>query len=174
MLLFDSINYLKHGTTRQQQAYNTLKSHNIIEKLISYTPILAGTIPLNIDIAGSDLDILCYYNDLNNFIETLCKSFSDYKDFTVTQTLINNQETALANFWCDGFEVEVFGQNLPVKEQMGYLHMVTEYKILEHYGNDFRQQIIALKNAGYKTEPAFAKLLGLEGNPYMALLEYKF
>lgn len=92
----------------------------------------------------------------------------------MTQTLINNQETALANFWCEGFEVEVFGQNLPVKEQMGYLHMVTEYKILEHYGNDFRQQIIALKNAGYKTEPAFAELLGLEGNPYMALLEYKF
>jgi len=51
--------------------------------------------------------------------------------------------------------------------------MVTEYDILNHFGEDFRQQIIALKKAGYKTEPAFANILNLKGDPYTALLEFK-
>ena len=55
---------------------------------------------------------------------------------------------------------------------MGYLHMVIEYKILLQKGESFRQQVIALKQSGLKTEPAFAQLLGLPGNPYTALLEF--
>ncbi|MNO76159.1 hypothetical protein D3C76_672280 [compost metagenome] len=35
----------------------------------------------------------------------------------------------------------------------------------------FRERIILLKTSGWKTEPAFAKALGLEGDPYEALLE---
>jgi len=49
--------------------------------------------------------------------------------------------------------------------------MLIENKILEQEGKQFRKKIIALKEQGYKTEPAFATLLGLEGNPYEALLE---
>ncbi len=37
----------------------------------------------------------------------------------------------------------------------------------------FRQEIIALKKQGYKTEPAFAMALGLKGDPYYKeLLNY--
>ncbi|MGL5579695.1 MAG: DUF4269 domain-containing protein, partial [Cetobacterium sp.] len=35
----------------------------------------------------------------------------------------------------------------------------------------FRQKIIELKKDGMKTEPAFAFLLKLEGNPYDKILE---
>jgi len=173
MNLFDNIDHLQNGTLRQQQAYRVLTANAVIAKLQAFTPILAGTIPLNIDIEGSDLDVLCYWEDEADFINILTERFKDDNGFTLQQVIVNNQKTVLANFWCDGFEVEVFGQNIPVKEQMGYLHMVAEHKILTHFGEDFRQQIMALKKAGYKTEPAFAKLLNLQGDPYTAILEYK-
>jgi len=173
MNLFDNIDYLKNGDESQQQALSVLKDNRILEKLHGFTPVLAGTIPLNINIDNSDLDILCYWDNQQYFINALRDNFEKYDSFTLQQVVINNIETVLVNFWCDGFEVEVFGQNIPVKEQMGYLHMIAEYGILKHFGKDFRQQIIGLKKEGYKTEPAFAKLLNLEGNPYIALLEYK-
>lgn len=64
----------------------------------------------------------------------------------------------------------MFGQNQPVREQYGYLHLVKEAEILTIMGNDFRNDIIELKCSGLKTEPAFAKLLKLQGDPYTALL----
>lgn len=50
--------------------------------------------------------------------------------------------------------------------------MIKEYTILLEKGEEFRKQIIALKLRGIKTEPAFADLLGLEGDPYKAILDY--
>ena len=48
--------------------------------------------------------------------------------------------------------------------------MLVEDKLLAQHGEAFRQQIVSLKRQGYKTEPAFALALGLEGDPYLALL----
>jgi len=49
--------------------------------------------------------------------------------------------------------------------------MLIEHKLLSTKGEKFRQDIIDLKNQGYKTEPAFAKLLGLGGDAYEELLK---
>ncbi|MGL4365226.1 MAG: DUF4269 domain-containing protein [Cetobacterium sp.] len=38
----------------------------------------------------------------------------------------------------------------------------------------FQDKIVSLKRAGIKTEPAFAKLLELNGNPYEELLNFEF
>ena len=70
------------------------------------------------------------------------------------------------------FVFEIFGQNLPTEEQNAYRHMIKEHSILLEKGEEFRKQIIALKLRGIKTEPAFADLLGLEGDPYKAILDY--
>ncbi|WP_413531822.1 DUF4269 domain-containing protein [Empedobacter brevis] len=51
--------------------------------------------------------------------------------------------------------------------------MLIEAKILEKLGKDFKNKIIELKRKGYKTEPAFSKLLEVQGDPYLALLEYE-
>ena len=48
--------------------------------------------------------------------------------------------------------------------------MVIESKIMEIAGKEFREKIINLKMDGYKTEPAFGKLLSLK-NPFIDLLE---
>ncbi|WP_295767709.1 DUF4269 domain-containing protein [uncultured Mucilaginibacter sp.] len=168
---FDNIDYLANGTSRQQSAYRTLISLNILSILQPFEAVLAGTIPLNIDIQGSDLDILCHYTDKDFFMNTLLKEFSFLDRFKIYETSIAGTDAVVANFFADDWEVEVFGQSIPVKQQFGYRHMIIEHQLLEYKGESFRQQIIQLKQQGYKTEPAFAKVLNLEGNPYIALLD---
>ncbi len=51
--------------------------------------------------------------------------------------------------------------------------MIIEHKILSSKGDEFRAEIIRLKQDGLKTEPAFAKMLGLQGNPYEELLKFE-
>ncbi len=53
---------------------------------------------------------------------------------------------------------------------MAYRHMIIEYRILLEKGEAFRQSIVELKRQGMQTEPAFALLLGLKGDPYTELL----
>ena len=170
--MFGTITYLETGTTRQQHAYSILFDSKMMEILTDYSPILVGTIPINIDITGSDLDLLCCWNNKSRFVLLLQQSFSKYKSFRLTETIINNQETVIANFEIDDFEIEIFGQSIPVKQQAGYSHMIIEQYILEQKGEAFRQEVITLKKEGYKTEPAFAKLLDLQGDPYIELLKY--
>ncbi len=79
----------------------------------------------------------------------------------------------VANFKVDSFEIEIFGQNIPSERQNAYRHMLIEHKLIIERGENFRQKIIELKQKGFKTEPAFAILLGLEGNPYIELLKYE-
>jgi len=172
MTVFNTIDYLQHGNARQREAYKVLCDNNIITNLEGYTPFLAGTIPINIDVENSDLDILCHYTNSGSFIKVLQKGFSHHSGFKISQKIINGVNTVLANFYCNEFEIEVFGQPVPVNQQAGYLHMIAEHQLLIKYGEAFRQEIISLKKSGYKTEPAFAKLLGLTGDPYTAILNY--
>lgn len=168
---FLSADYLKSGNKRQQLAYNILTQHAVFEKLSEFSPVLVGTIPINIDISSSDLDIACYWKDKEYFTLQVTNTFGKETDFKITETTISNKETIIASFFLDDFEIEVFGQNVPVTQQYGYRHMIIENKILEQKGDEFRKAVITLKEQGYKTEPAFAALLGLNGNPYEALLE---
>ncbi len=170
MIDFTDINYLKTGNARQRQAYQTLHEQAILEKLTGFDPILTGTIPIHIDIPTSDLDIVCYWTDKREFKETLEQGFAKERDFTLRETIINAQETLIANFKAGDFEIEIFGQNVPSQQQNAFKHLIIEHQLLLEKGEDFRKQIVALKLQGHKTEPAFAQLLQLKGDPYAALL----
>jgi hypothetical protein len=173
MIDFKNIEYLKNGKQKQIQAFDILTQNKILFNLAEFNPILVGTIPINIDIENSDLDIICYWKNKKDFTEKLHSLFGKENKFTIRESIIDNEESIIANFKIDGFEIEVFGQNIPTKNQNGYKHMLIEYKILQFKGEFFRLEIIKLKQNGYKTEPAFAFLLGLKGNPYKELLVYK-
>ena len=173
MIDFTNIAYLKIGNPIQVQAYNTLTQNSIIELLSEFDPILIGTIPININIENSDLDIICYWQNKTAFINKLKLLFENEKDFGIREIEINGNKSVIANFKTDYFEIEVFGQNIPSKNQNGYKHMVIEHEILQSKGESFKLEIIKLKQNGYKTEPAFAYLLGLNGDPYIELLKYK-
>jgi len=170
---FSNIEYLKSGNQQQQKAYKILTQNRILSKLAEFDPILIGTIPINIDIENSDLDIICYWKNKIDFKEKLNSVFGKENEFTIREAIINEKESIIANFKINDFEIEVFGQNTPTKNQNGYKHMIIEHEILQSKGENFRLEIIKLKQKGYKTEPAFAFLLGLKGDPYIELLDYK-
>ncbi len=172
MINFKDISYLKEGNTKQKKAFITLTDLKIFEILRPFTPVLTGTIPIKIDIDNSDLDIICFCKDLNEFKKILIKSFGKQNNFEILNKIIRNHKTIIVRFTSKNFIIEIFGQDRPINQQEAYLHMLIEYKILQEKGESFRKQIIKLKKQAYKTEPAFAKLLGIKGDPYLELLNY--
>ncbi|MCD8739675.1 DUF4269 domain-containing protein [Mucilaginibacter roseus] len=167
MELFDNIDYLQYGSPVQISAFQTLKKHLIIDLLEPYAPLLTGTIPIGINIEGSDLDIICCYHDQANFADNIIKLFNEFEGFKLTIDTC----FVVAGFKADDWQIEVFGEAKPTRMQYAYRHMLVEYQLLQIHGDDFRAEIIRLKQHGCKTEPAFAKALGLTGNPYQALLD---
>jgi hypothetical protein len=170
---FDTIDYLKNGNPRQQRAYTTLTQHAVLEHLKNFDPILVGTIPINIDIDESDLDIICNSTDLNSFKAIVGSHFKSQEGFKTQEMNLDGMETVVVSFMLDGFKIELFCQPLHTKLQLGYRHMLIECQLLQEKGEGFRQQIIELKRKGFKTEPAFAQALGLKGDPYVELLNYQ-
>ncbi len=170
---FHSIEHLRTGTVRQQNAYDVLNKHSVFYKLKEFSPILVGSIPINIDIKTSDLDIICCWKNKYQFASTLTMCFGHERGFALSEKIIRNEEVIIARFSTNSFNIEIFGQDKPTYLQNGYLHMIIEHKILIEKGEDFRLQVIQLKEQGYKTEPAFAHLLNLSGDPYDELLKFK-
>lgn len=175
MIDFTNIEYLKSGNERQKRAYDVLKKYQVFEKLKDYSPVLAGTIPIEIDIESSDLDIICEV-DLaceEDFLDEIAmrRLMPGDTDVKVENIVVHGEKSIVLNFMLEEFPIEIFGQNKPSTEQNAYRHMVAEYRILQEKGEDFKHKIIELKKQGMKTEPAFGLLMELE-NPYEDLLKF--
>ncbi|WP_035186289.1 DUF4269 domain-containing protein [Alteribacter aurantiacus] len=170
--MFHSIDYLKSGTHIQQRAYIVLKELNIMNDLSEYLPTLCGTIPINLNVQGSDLDIIMEVYDYPDWIKRVTALYGHLDDFIHKNKVIRNTPIVKLNFYFKEFEFELFAQNQPVKRQHAYLHMITEHAILKeapHLG----EKIKSLKRSGVKTEEAFCEVLRLRGkDPYLRLLEY--
>lgn len=173
MIDFTRIEYLKLGNLRQQRAYQEILQLKIFESLEKYSPILAGTIPIEIDLPNSDLDIICACKDHDEFSSLLTQLYGNQENFNIKTVFINGTLSTISQFKTDHFEFEIFGQNIPTIEQNAYRHMLIEYEVLNRKGEQFRTEIKRLKEQGLKTEPAFAQLLGIKGDPYQGLLQWK-
>jgi hypothetical protein len=165
------ISYLKYGTKRQQQAYKALKDLKVLEIMKPYNPTLVGTIPINIDISNSDLDIICEVYNFAEFEKLIINSFSKYNEFTTMRKKDGNLLASISSFNYGGFMIEIFGQSKPVTKQNAYRHMEVEAKLLELFGEGLRKEIVKLKELGLKTEPAFAKYFNIKGDPYEEMLK---
>lgn len=148
---------------RAQQAIAELR---LFQLLAAYRPLLAGTIPLGIDLPESDLDIICQVTDQGAFRRDLAPLASQ-ADFRVR----TKPGVIICNFTYSGFAFELYGQPGPPERSQAYLHMVAEARLLALAGPGAVQAIRALKAKGLKTEPAFAAYFGLAGDPYQVLLE---
>ncbi|MDX1908056.1 MAG: DUF4269 domain-containing protein [Bacteroidia bacterium] len=168
---FDDISYLRTGNERQQAVYDLLSRHQVMERLAGYDPILAGTVPIGLDVPGSDLDILCCWKRMEDFWADMHTGFRGESGFY--SKILPQWQAAKVCFELEGWPVEIFGQGCPTRQQRGYLHLVREHELLTRLGPKFRAQVMALRQAGVKTEPAFAAVLGLSGDPYEALLRYQ-
>ncbi|WP_391209505.1 DUF4269 domain-containing protein [Psychrobacillus sp. L4] len=169
--MFETIDYLQFGNKNQKRAYLAIENLGIMHSLSEYNPILCDTLPIGIDIESSDLDIIMNVVEFTSFEQKVTTLYGNYQDFKLKKLSIRNVPVIKANFTFDGFEIELFGQPKPVKEQYAYLHMIIENSILNDYPN-LKDEVIILKEQRIKTELAFCKLLGLEGDPYDALLEF--
>lgn len=149
-----------------------LTEYEVMEKLENFQPILVGTIPIGIAIKDSDLDIVCSFEDKQVFKEEVQKHFANYPRFSVVQKIFQDEPTIIARFKLDIFPVEIFAQSVPSNQQIAFQHMLIEYEVLINKGEGFRKEVIRLKESGMKTEPAFAQLLNMKGDPYQALLNY--
>lgn len=171
---FKDLSYLSKGSSHQQKLYRLLVKERVMEKLSQFSPILIGTVPLDIAIESSDVDIACYVKDLTVFADVLEHAFGGHKDYTFRRKIIPKKTVGIANFKIAGIPIEIYGENRPVVDQYGYRHMLVEFHLLERYGISFKSRICKLKSLGWKTESAFAKLLGLKGDPYQELLTFNF
>lgn len=162
--------YLQQGTPRQQAAFAALESLGIWRALRPYTPVLVGTVPLDLDIPGSDLDVICEAHNLPVFERGVVAAFGRMRGFAVWRHENDDLPAVVATFRYRGWPVEVFGQSRPVTAQNAYRHMGVEARLLALAGEQARVAIRALKESGLKTEPAFARYFGLAGDPYQRLL----
>ncbi|HEX8327327.1 MAG TPA: DUF4269 domain-containing protein [Hymenobacter sp.] len=163
---------MQHGTPRQREAHETLQILKLWQTLADFGPVLAGTVPLNIDVPGSDLDVLCEVHPLMEaqFSAVLRAQYGHLPGFCLRRTTIGGLNCTISTFFYLGTEIEVFGQAVPAVQQRAFRHMVVEHAILQAGGEAWRQAVQHLKTQGLKTEPAFAALLHLPGDPYEALL----
>ena len=142
----------------------------LFRDLEAFQPTLVGTYPLGLQVDGSDFDIVCTCDDLDAFERALRAKLAE---LGITEVRLERLEShaVVAAFHLDDIAIEVFGQARPVHEQRGFRHMVIEGRLLAFGGAALRERVRELKRMGIKTEPAFAQLLCLPGDPYAALLE---
>jgi hypothetical protein len=171
MINWRDISYLNRGDPTQGKVYVAIREAGVFSKLKPFDPILTGTYPIGIYLPESDIDIACEYDDRQVFICALQESFHHHEGFSINQKTIRGIESIIARFEFKDFLFEIFGQAIPVEEQYSYRHMIKEFELLKSGDEDFRNKIITLKKDGLSTEEAFAKLLGISGDPYLGLLE---
>lgn len=167
---WQDIAYLQVGSPAQRAVYYLLQQHAVLPSLRAYAPVLAGTFPLDIAVAGSDLDVLCEVYDFETFSQTVMRHFSHLPGYASQHLLVNDQPAIVISFQLPPVEIELFGQALPVERQHGFRHLVVEARLLAAGGAALKQAVVRLKAQGLKTEPAFAQLLALPGDAYQALL----
>ncbi|WP_426792028.1 DUF4269 domain-containing protein [Sphingobacterium sp. WOUb80] len=166
---FKNIDYLKTGNEVQRKTYRLLHDYQIVDCLKDYDPIVVGTIPIQIDVAGSDVDIILYVQDYDVLERMLCFNFSRHAHFQLQRAESN---VILCSFSIEERLFEIYATDKATENQNGYLHMLKEYEIIQLRDEEFAEQVRGLKRSGIKTEPAFCRLLGIEGDPYTELLLY--
>jgi hypothetical protein len=165
------ISYLQRGSLRQQQAHRALQALGLFETLARFDPLLVGTIPIDLALPTSDLDIICEAHDLAAFERVLHAHYAREPGFVVERKRKWGGEVVVCDFEHGGFPIQVFGQSKPVEQQRAFRHLAIEARLLALAGDEARSAIRQLKASGMKTEPAFGRYFDLSGDPYLRLLE---
>lgn len=131
----------------------------LLEMFKDNEPFIAGTPPLAIDLPNSDLDFLVTFADPNEFKLMCQQGFALLPEFEITVGEINDMQYSLCRFTYRGIPVEIFCASLSTFRQSGFLHFNAEEKLLKYGPPSWQQEVLNLKEMGYKTEPAFARLL---------------
>ena len=149
---------------------DALAECGVLEVLAPFDPRVAGTPPLGLDLPGSDIDVLCFAPNACVFTDIVWHAFSDAPAFIAKQW-VDPRRPVVVSFEAAGWQIQLYGEAIPVERQRGWRHFTVERRLLAVGGQDLRAAVLALRQRGMKTEPAFAAVLGLKGDPYVALLD---
>ena len=163
---------------KMTKALDSFRRSGLDKLLVSWTPILAGTIPIGISVPGSDLDVICFSKSPKDVPDFILK-YKDklHPDLKIESVRYPNKNfnTSLIEMCFEGLPVEVYVDTLPTDQQNAFRHMLIEALLLE-LRQDLRAEVIRLKNQRLKTEPSFGIALGLcekgrENESYQILLD---
>ena len=133
-MFWTDLTYLNRGSERQRDAFRVVIELDLFSVLAEFEPALAGTFPLGLETPESDLDVLCYAEDLDRFADLVTRAYGDEDEFEVRHTEKNRLPTVICNFRRQRIPVELFAQPRPTEEQNGYLHLVAEGRLLREGG----------------------------------------
>ncbi len=147
-----------------------VEAAGLLDALAAFDPVVAGSWPLAVALPGADVDILCHAPDLERFAAH-CRGAFGGRGGSTQWRRAGPPPAVVCRFQFQGRLFEVFGQDLAVERQNAYRHMVVEGRLLGLYGLALREEVLRLKADGFGTEAAFARALGLAGDPYAMLLD---
>lgn len=142
---------------------------DLLGSLAAFDPVVIGTPPLGIATEDSDIDIACSADELADFADLVNELFGQLARFSLERVEHLAEPALAASFLSSGWVVELFCQRQRTEDQWGVRHFRIERRLLA-LEPLLRPEILKLKRSGLKTEPAFAQLLGLSGDPYEAII----
>lgn len=155
---------------KNQKVFSMVKKSKILHQLRAYNPLIAGTFPLGIDNAKSDIDLILCAPDLTELQGAIRRWYRVAPGFQDRLCKVDGVSSYIANFVLLDIPIEIFAQHAPSVKQTAYSHFHVEEKLLKVGGCDFRNTIMKYRQQGFKTEESFAKALNLTGDPYDAIL----
>ncbi|CAH0347316.1 hypothetical protein BCI9360_03709 [Bacillus sp. CECT 9360] len=102
--MLKTLDYLTLGSDKQRQAHRVINSLGIMNELSMYTPVLCGTLSIEVDVEGSDLDIIMEVADFNQFEKRVRTLYEDKQNFKIKRLTIRDLPVIKANFIFEGFE----------------------------------------------------------------------
>lgn len=160
---------------KRPEFYSLLTDKGILKALSPWQPLLSGSMPLQLDIEKSDLDILLQAESLEG-IEAKISAVLAPLGFRIQWFRSNSKqgECVVGTLKQGTQEIELFVSTVPVLNQHSHRHLLSEFCYLVKHGPAIRRALIEWKREGLTTEEAFAKVLKLPGNPYDVLLDLPF
>lgn len=145
--------------------HRVLDALGLREALKPYRSRIVGTMPLGLHTADSDIDVLVEVQDLEAFAALMERTYGDRDDFSLSRRGADaaDGEAVVVRLDTAVYPVEVHAQVRPMVEQRPYRHYAMANRLLRLGGADLREQVLALKEEGQATEPAFVQVLGLDG-----------
>lgn len=151
------------------RVFGALQRSRVLEIAAAGDPLVAGTFPLSLTVASSDIDILV--TETGGMEEILRSHFSSVPGFETKRGIYRGTSAVVMKFAFEDVPFEIFLQTTPSVRQTAYRHFQIEERLLDLFGEPLIGRIRNLRSAGEKTEPAFAKALDLKGDSYEALLK---
>ena len=154
---------------KNSKLFLALHGSKVLKTFKNYNPLVSGTFPLDIAVKNSDIDIIMSSENLDALADLIEENYKTEHAFKLQRS----QTNVIAEFQSQGFVFELYAEQKPASLQNAHLHFILEERLLKLASTDFKKQIVQLKEAGVKTEPAFAEALGLTGDAYQALLDIR-